>query len=281
MNIKFWGTRGSIPVPGKNTLKYGGNTPCVELRSGDHLLILDCGSGIRELGNRIIEDGHNKEIYLLISHYHWDHIQGVPFFKPLYRKEYKLLFYGLSTDEYSIESLLSSQMQPKNFPIRIEDVNADISYKNIYPDNKLTFGDLEITTYQANHPSITLVYKFVKKGKSFIYMTDNELREAQNKNSADYRNLVEFCSGCDYLVHDAMFDEISEKNSTGWGHSSNISLADFAIDAEVKNIVLFHYNPDYSDEKIDNLVEETQKYLKSKNSSANCIASKEGLEIKL
>jgi phosphoribosyl 1,2-cyclic phosphodiesterase len=281
MDIKFWGTRGSIPVPGKDTLKYGGNTPCVELRSDDHLIILDAGSGIRELGNKIIRDGSQDEIHILISHYHWDHIQGVPFFKPLYNKKYKLIFYGLSAEEYSIETLLSSQMEPRNFPIRIEDVNARIIYRNIFPDDNLNFGKLKITTYQANHPSTTLVYKFEKNNKSLIYMTDNELKYEQNKNSVEYKNLVEFCSGCDYLIHDAMFDELSEKNSKGWGHSSNISLAEFSIHAKVGHIVLFHYNPDYSDAKITALLNETKKYLKSKNSAIKCLASKEGLEITL
>jgi phosphoribosyl 1,2-cyclic phosphodiesterase len=279
MKIKFWGTRGSIPVPGKNTLKYGGNTPCVELLSEDHLIILDAGSGIRELGNELIKENRFKEIHILISHYHWDHIQGVPFFKPIYRSDYRLFFYGLSTAEYSLESLLSSQMQPKNFPIRIENVSALVEYKNIYPENNLHFNDLEITTFQANHPSVTLIYKIKKNGKSLVYMTDNELKYELNTNSVEYKDLVEFCSGCDYLIHDAMFDEVSESNSKGWGHSSNISLAEFSIHSNVKNIILFHYNPDYSDQKINDIVRETKKYLKFKKSSINCIASREGLEI--
>jgi phosphoribosyl 1,2-cyclic phosphodiesterase len=281
MKIKFWGTRGSIPVPGKNTIKYGGNTPCVEVRTEDHLIILDAGSGIRELGNAIVQDGLPKDIHILISHYHWDHIQGVPFFKPLYRNDYKIYFYGLSTNEYSLEHLLSRQMEPKNFPITIEDVAATVEFRNVFPENNLKFSDLEIITYQANHPSVTLVYKFTRDGKSFIYMTDNELKYEENTNSVEYDNLVKFCYGCDYLIHDAMFDALLEKNSKGWGHSSNISLAEFSIHANVKNILLFHYNPDYSDEKINSLLEETRKYLKSRKSDIICQAAMEGLEITL
>jgi phosphoribosyl 1,2-cyclic phosphodiesterase len=281
MNIRFWGTRGSIPVPGKSAAKYGGNTPCVELRSADNLFILDGGSGMRELGNKLIQENTVKDIHILISHYHWDHIQGIPFFKPLYNKNYNLVFYGLSTSHYSLEKLLSSQMAPEHFPISIEEVSASVQFRNIYPDDNLEFGELKITTYQANHPSVTLVYKFEKGNKSFIYMTDNELKFEQNKNSVEYKNLVEFCRGCDYLIHDAMFDEESEQNSRGWGHSSNISLAEFAIHCNTKNIVLFHYNPDYSDQKINTLLQETKKYFKSRKSLINCIASKEGLEIKL
>lgn len=279
MIIRFWGTRGSIPVPGKNTLKYGGNTPCVEICCGEDYIILDAGSGIRELGNEIIRKNDSKRIHIFLSHYHWDHIQGILFFKPLYDRRFEIFIYGLSTREYSVESLLRSQMDPKNFPITIDNVSASLFYRNIYPYNSIRIGSLEVMTYMANHSSPTLIYKFINNGKAIVYMTDNELKFEHEENKVEYKSLVELCSNCDYLIHDTMYDEISEMKNRGWGHSSNISLANFAVEANVKNILLFHYNPDYDDAKVESLQKETVNYLEQKGTEIGCLAAKEGMEV--
>lgn len=287
MYFKFWGTRGSIPVPGKNTLKYGGNTPCVEIRTkSNKLIILDAGSGIRELGNKLISNkNNNNDINVFISHYHWDHIQGLPFFSPLYKENSNITFYGNSVKGSNISDHLKNQMTSKYFPFPLEKVNANIKYKDIFPSETFNLDGMQIQTFLANHPSPTLTFKIIEDHKSLIYLTDNEINfEPEQKISIENlkkynKGLINFCEGADYLIHDAMYDEKSLYEKKGWGHSSNVLLAYFSIIAKIKNLILFHYNPDYSDDKIDQLLKETKNIFKEQNSSINCIAAKEGLEI--
>ncbi len=287
MEIKFWGTRGSIPVPGKNTLKYGGNTPCVEVKSaGGKTIILDGGSGIRELGNYIVKN-HSDEISIFISHYHWDHIQGIPFFAPLYDKTKSIVFYGLNSLGTGIEKLLKDQMNPNHFPVDFSQVSAKISFHEVSLKEHFEIDGVKVETFMVNHSSPALTYKLTEGSKSVIYMTDNEIKLNEG-NPDDFERLeelnhdtIKFCENANYLIHDAMYDEASIKSKKGWGHSSNISLAYFSILANVKNLVFFHYNPDFSDEKIDRMLEETKYFLTGKKSKINCLAAEEGLQIKI
>jgi phosphoribosyl 1,2-cyclic phosphodiesterase len=289
MIIKFWGTRGSVPVPGQNTVKYGGNTPCVELRTDDnHLIILDAGTGIRELGKSIINEKFKNHIDIFISHYHWDHIQGIPFFLPLYEKDYKITFYGQTSNGIEIETLLKSQMARNFFPIEIGEIRNDLNFRKINSDSSYSIGGSVLKTFMVKHSSPTLTFKIEQNGKNVVYMTDNELNFEidWDKNNFDelkkkYRDLIEFCRGADYLIHDAMYDQTLLEKKKGWGHSSNISVAYFALAAEVSNLIPFHYNPDYSDVKIDGMVGETVTLLKQQKSTIKCIAAREGLTIKI
>lgn len=282
MLIKFWGTRGSIPVPGEKTIKYGGNTPCVEIRHDDKIIILDAGSGLREFGNSL--NGHIKEFDILLTHYHWDHIQGIPFFKPLYKKENKITFYGITSNGVNVKKLLEDQMTHNYFPITISDTAAEVEYIELNVEDKFSLNSMEIETLAVNHPSPTLTYKIKCGDKSVVYMTDNELslKDLDKKDADNYhKKIVEFSYGCDYLIHDAMYEEHSVSSKKGWGHSGNLSLAEFALNAKVKNVILFHYNPDHTDEKIDQLLNETRSLLDSRNSGINCIGSADNLEIQL
>jgi phosphoribosyl 1,2-cyclic phosphodiesterase len=288
MYVKFWGVRGSVPVPGETTLKYGGNTPCVEIRtSDDKMIILDAGTGIRALGNFILDKDIRQSLNILLSHYHWDHIQGIPFFVPIYQKDRQITFYGIPGSENSIHKLLSSQMERDYFPIKIDEVAADIKFVHLKPNETFRLDGADIETYIVDHPSPTLTFKVTEKGKCVVYMTDNELDvKGADKNNLDdkikskNKDLIEFCSGCDYLIHDMMFDALL-KDKFGWGHSSYKALVHFAMMAEVKNLVFFHYNPDYTDQKIDEILEETISCVQKNGSELNCIAAKEGLTISL
>ncbi len=285
MYIKFWGTRGSIPVPGNNTLKYGGNTPCVELRtSNNKLIVLDAGSGLRELGKHLSKNGYEDSINILVSHYHWDHIQGIPFFLPLYDKRNKITFFGETSNGEKIKNILDSQMTSNYFPINLNEICANTSFQEVTVNNSYEINGVKVETLRANHSSPTITYKITDGDKCLVYMTDNELKLNDTNNEHNIseivelnKELVDFCSGCDYLIHDSMYDEISILGKKGWGHTGNVTLAHFSILSKVKNLILFHYNPDYTDDKIDKLLEETVSIVKSKNAELNCIASKEGM----
>lgn len=287
MYFRFWGTRGSIPVPGSNTLKYGGNTPCIELRTvNNKLIILDAGSGLREFGKVLSKSGNDNEIDIFVSHYHWDHIQGIPFFLPLYKEGNKITFYGETSDGKRIEQILSDQMAFNYFPIKIGEMSAHTTFREIEPSRMYELDNVKIETFRANHSSPTISFKIREGNKCIVYMTDNELKlKNSSHNSAEdilemNKGLVDFVSGCDYLIHDSMYDETSVVEKKGWGHSCNVTLAYFSILAKVKNIILFHYNPDFTDSKIDEQLKDTLAVFKKEGSNINCIASYEGLSIK-
>jgi len=289
MILKFWGTRGSIPVPGKNTLLFGGNTPCVEFRSDNNgITIIDCGSGLRELGNSLAGKEYPDNIDIFLSHYHWDHIQGLPFFKPLYDASKKINFFGMNSFGDGIKELLSYQMVPNHFPIKIEDLKAEISFTDIEAGNVYNSNGFIIETLKVVHPSPTLTFRIGYGDKSIVYMTDNEIILNSDSKSGDIsdkmfhmanKKLINFCAGCDYLIHDTMYEESLIAGKKGWGHSGNISLARFGVLAEAKNIVLFHYNPDYNDEKINNMLDDTISELSKISLKTKCLAAREGLEI--
>jgi len=289
MLLRFWGTRGSIPVPGNSTIKYGGNTPCVEIRSGDgQLIILDAGSGIRELGKQILQNKQQNSIHIFISHYHWDHIQGIPFFMPLYEKGKNITFYGEGCCGHKVKEILANQMTSNYFPINLDETGAASRFVDIDTNSVYRIGGVTVETRRANHSAPTIIFKITEGDKKLVYMTDNELNTRNSLNGSStseilekYKDLVEFCSDSDYLIHDSMYDEVSVLSKKGWGHTGNLTLAYFSILSKVKNLVLFHYNPDYCDEKIDDLLKETISVLNSENSAINCVASKEGMCIEL
>ncbi|HED05951.1 MAG TPA: MBL fold metallo-hydrolase [Ignavibacteria bacterium] len=287
MFIKFWGTRGSIPVPGRKTCKYGGNTPCVEIRiKDDEIIILDAGSGLRELGNYLQNTLNFSDIPILISHYHWDHIQGIPFFRPLFKKNNIITFYGLTIDDADVKSVLSNQMVPNHFPINISEFDAFVKFQTVNYNDSFNIKNVMVETYRSNHTADALTYKVKIGKKSLVYIPDNEILCGNSGKSYEYveieklnRKLIEFCKECDYLIHDSMYDENTVRKKKGWGHSSNISLAYFSIIAKVKHLILFHYNPDYNDSKIDALIDETDTFLKKEKSNIICIGAQEGLTI--
>lgn len=289
MFLKFWGTRGSIPVPGSSTLKYGGNTPCVEiLTKPGRLIILDAGSGIRELGKHLTKYTKQNRLDIFISHYHWDHIQGIPFFLPLFQNGNKITFYGQKLGRLNIKELISRQMSPLFFPVKLQDLNASIRFKDIAPGRTYKIDDVKIQSISANHSAPTMIYKITRKGKSIVYVTDNELitglpgsKDPMSDIALNNKKLIDFCRNCDYLIHDSMYDNQTVINKKGWGHSSNIALTYFSILAGVKNLVLFHFNPDYSDKKIDQLLKETKTIIKAQKSGMKCIAAQEGKSIEL
>ncbi len=288
MKIKFWGTRGSIPVPGLDTVKYGGNTPCVQVISDkNNIFVIDGGTGIRALGEELLQkypDG--TTVNILISHTHWDHIQGLLFFRPFYNKNFKINLFSNAMNGMTIEDIIKAQMHPSFFPVSPDVFDAEIKYHRIYPNEEYNFDDLTVKTINAHHSSGTLCFKVTNGRSSFAYMTDNEIYynttfEFPQKESILQNNeeLIKFARSVDYLIHDTTYLLKDYKAHIGWGHSNNISALLFAQLSEVKNLLLFHYDPLYKDDEVDKMFEETDNYRSEVECNVNCEPSYEGLVI--
>jgi len=290
MNIRFWGTRGSIASPGKSTVKYGGNTSCVEVRAGNQILIFDAGTGIRDLGNQLLKEFKSQPttVHLFISHTHWDHIQGFPFFMPAYNKNFQINVYGPPARDKSLKDLFKFQMDSEYFPVPLGSLNAQIIMHEVREPFRI--GDLLVTSFYMNHPAMTLAYKIFDGEKTFIYASDNEpyrytLHAARKDQlGSQYgaeldQKFIEFISGADFIVSEAQYTMEEYKTKIGWGHSPIESIVEFAIKANVKQLALYHHDPSHDDAAIDAIVNYAKKLLITQKSSVQCFGAAEGLEI--
>lgn len=285
MKIKFWGTRGSIPVPGKNTLKYGGNTPCLQITTNNgKIILLDAGSGIREFGNELLQNHLVNEIDIFISHTHWDHIQGLPFFGVLFNDDFKINIYLSKKGDKSLSEIIEGQINNYFFPISTEFLNAEILFHEVAEGDVIHIDDVAIDVKDVFHSLGTYAFKITENNSSIIYMTDNEIKYELNNGEISRESIIKlnqeligFCANTNYLIHDCMYSY--EDYKKGWGHSNHISLSIFSELAKIQNLILFHYDPDYTDTKIDKLLLDTKNLLGKMHSKINCIASYELLEI--
>jgi phosphoribosyl 1,2-cyclic phosphodiesterase len=257
--VRFWGTRGSIPTPGAHTARYGGNTSCVAV-SGlpEQLVILDAGSGIRLLGrelSRLATGVMNLDI--LLSHTHWDHIQGLPFFQPLNTKGNSVRIYGAAQAGVPLEEILDRQMDPVVFPVPLKALAADLRITEVSHGSFEIDGFL-VEAFRLRHPGTTLGYKLVpaKGGRTIAYLTDNELGAGGSYGvSSDWRaELVRFLGGVDTLIHDGMYSEAMIESRAGWGHSTPEQAVALAREARCRRLVLFHHEPEHDDAAIDALL---------------------------
>ncbi len=279
MKITFWGVRGSIPCPGPHTSKYGGNGACIELRAGDddQLIIIDAGSGIRELGNHLMQHELPKgpiQAKLLLSHTHWDHIMGFPYFVPIYVPGTKLDVYGPVTfEEDPLEDVVGGQMKYRYFPINVGELASDIKYDRMKEESGVDLGGgLILSTKFLNHPITALGYRFEYKGKVFctcydhepyrnLFITDpddpdyDEAMAYEGEEVAKEQNdaIKEFFAGADLLVHDTQYTKEEYATKVGWGHSFFEHAIEAAADAGVKKLALFHHDPDRTDDQVDEL----------------------------
>jgi phosphoribosyl 1,2-cyclic phosphodiesterase len=288
MYIKFWGARGSIPVSGPQFIKYGGDTSCVEIRTkNDEVIIVDTGTGIRGLGNKLIAE-KKKRIHIIFTHAHWDHIIGFPFFKPLYMSGTRIVLAGCSDSQEAIKNILSDVMEPPFFPVKLSELKSTVHFAGTCQES-ITIDSITILPINLNHPNNAIGYKFVEDNKSFVYLTDNEIgftvpgsKELafRHPGSMDYPDYVRFSRAADLLVHDAEYthDEY-HKNRISWGHSCSRDVIDLAIDAGVKRLGLCHLNQDRSDSEVDAMVDDCVSILKSKDSKMDCEAISQGHEI--
>ena len=278
MIIRCWGARGSIPVSGKDYLRYGGNTTCLEIRNNrDDILLVDAGSGIREAGNSFLADGR-RDFTLLLTHAHWDHIMGFPFFKPLYRHDATINIWGCPFAQDSIREMLARVMFAPYFPIKYDDIHANVTYAEICIET-YQLGDLTITPIALSHPNQGTGYKFSEAGKSFVFLTDNELG-LQHEGGLSYDNYIEFCRGADLLIHDAEYLDEEYPKRRGWGHSTIEQATSLALDAGVKQLGLFHHNQERIDTEVDNLVALSRRIIRERKSSLECFAVHQAMELK-
>jgi phosphoribosyl 1,2-cyclic phosphodiesterase len=270
MYIKSWGSRGSIPVSGSNYLKYGGDTTCIEIRSSnDDVIIIDSGTGIRRLGNQLIRE-EKFNYHLVYTHAHWDHLMGFPAFKPLFLQNTCIKVYRCPFPDDYIEKMLSKIIMPPNFPVKYSDLKAKIYYTSGCPE-KFKIGSLEIEPISLNHPDGGCGYKFTENGKTFVFLTDNELGY-DHPGGLSTEDYINFCSGADLLIHDAEYSEKEYVSKKSWGHSTYTDALQLALKSKVGALGLFHLNSERTDEEMDTILSDCKRIIKSNNSALKCIA---------
>jgi phosphoribosyl 1,2-cyclic phosphodiesterase len=284
--LRFWGTRGSIPTPGPRTARYGGNTACVSIAGPEgRLVILDAGSGLRPLGHELMSGpSHAISADILLSHTHWDHIQGLPFFKPLSAVGNTFCIFGANQQGVALEEILRRQMDPMVFPVPLRALAAAIQVREI-TEGDVDLPDFVVRAFRLRHPGTTLGYRLVPAagGRDIAYLTDNELGDgAGYPVPTDWRaRLVEFLAGTDTLIHDAMYSEQIIKARCGWGHSTPRQAVVLAAQAGCRRLILFHHEPEHDDDDLDRLLEDTRAFAAREGGSLEVDAATEGMELTL
>jgi phosphoribosyl 1,2-cyclic phosphodiesterase len=284
--LTFWGTRGSIPTPGPHTARYGGNTACISVTGSDgRLVILDAGSGLRPLGHDLMRD--RKETLkadILLSHTHWDHIQGLPFFKPLSVRGNSLCVFGAAQDGVALEEILGRQMDPMVFPVPLKALAASIRVEDI-ADGHFEMDGFRVDAFRLRHPGTTLGYRVapLDGGRELAYLTDNELGAGGHYDLPDTwrAGLIERLSGVDTLIHDAMYAESMIAARAGWGHSTPAEAVDLASESGCRQLVLFHHEPEHNDDDIDTMLASARAYAKDRAPGLTVVAAAEGATLSL
>lgn len=303
MRIKFWGVRGSIPCPGAETVRYGGNTACIEIyiESINRRIIIDAGSGIRQLGNNLMaghagKNGVQAEVFL--THTHWDHIMGFPFFMPLYLPDSQITIYGPATyEEETLEEVLSGQWTYRYFPVRHEELSSNIQYKELKEGEYDLGQGLQLRTKYLNHPLLCLGYRFEFQGKVFctaydtepfsnVFTTDPDdpsydaamAAEGRLAAEEENQNIESFIQGADMLLYDAQYTQAEyDQSRKGWGHSPIEHAIAVSKRNQVKNLILFHHDVMRTDDELDSLSE--QHCMPDRNEGMKTVFAREGMQI--
>jgi phosphoribosyl 1,2-cyclic phosphodiesterase len=274
MEITFWGVRGSIASPGPDTIGVGGNTSCVEVRCGSQTIILDAGTGIRRLGDKLMSEGA-VEATMLLSHLHWDHIQGIPFFVPAYVPSSRLQVVGGTNGVMSLRDALAHQMTAPVFPVRLDELGAKMDWREVRPGERFDVGDVEVRVAKQNHPGGSYAYRLDYKGKSVVYATDTEHYACVDP------ALYALAKDADVLIYDSQYtpEEYRGANAgsskVGWGHSTYVAGVELARAAGVGQYVLFHHDPRRSDAAVEDIERKTRELF------PHAVAAREGLKLDL
>jgi phosphoribosyl 1,2-cyclic phosphodiesterase len=286
MILKFWGVRGSIPTPSEDTVRFGGNTSCVSVDLGpDNVVILDAGTGIRLLGNAIMQRKEKPKMDMFLSHVHWDHIQGFPFFGPGYQAGYHIDVYGRGKADNTLGEILAGQMEGPNFPVSLHQLGAQFTYTDITPGSTVAIRDskgavsAKVSCVQGRHPNGVLVYRIddLRTGKALVYATDTE-HYPERMDAA----IAELAKDADLLIYDGMYTpEDYEAKYKGWGHSTWEKGFQLARHAGVKKYVVFHHDPNHGDDFLEKYETEVQEKCRKENPSLDVAFARERMEINL
>ncbi|PYK97717.1 MAG: hypothetical protein DME19_15295 [Verrucomicrobia bacterium] len=293
--LKFWGVRGSIPTPGPGTVQYGGNTSCVEVRADGEIIILDAGSGIRRLGLSLAQEFKDQpiDLTLLITHTHWDHIQGFPFFVPAYNPENKLRILGYEGARNGLYSTLTYQMESPYFPVSLQHMPGNIDVTEL-KELEFSVGKVRVKAAFVNHPGVCVGYRLFSSAGSIAYLPDNEpfqrMRshpggqetsdrlEALKYASDQDQKIIEFLKDADVLIIDSQYDDAEYQSHVGWGHGCVEDVVALALFAKVRQLFLFHHDPDHDDAQISKMLGWARQLVAMQGESLAVDAAREGLE---
>jgi len=302
VRVRFWGVRGSFPVPGKTTNRYGGNTSCVEVcPSGGPTIIIDAGTGLRKLGKELMQGECGQgtgSLHLLVSHTHWDHIQGLPFFAPVYQKGNRLHVYARQRDQH-LRTVFASQTETPYFPVPFNRVEADVSFRELVEGARFEIGPVTVSCTRLNHPWIAMAYRLECDGVAIAYVTDtapfrdiliehefihtpprlgDPLKADDAAKLAAMRDgVVRLCEGADLVIYDTQFTPEEYAMRPHWGHSCPDDAAEIALAAGARALALFHYDPTRTDEQIDAILAEC----KGRTRGLEILASAESLALEV
>jgi phosphoribosyl 1,2-cyclic phosphodiesterase len=263
LQLKFWGVRGSIPTPQPENLGFGGNTTCIEVRlPNDEVIVIDGGTGLRYLGMSLMKEFANQKLSLrvLMTHFHWDHIQGIPFFAPLYLPDNQISFYSDRPAE-RIQDILEGQMSSPYFPVRFEHMAAKRRFFQIDPE--LRVGDLTIRTFPMNHPQGASGYRLERNGAVIVHASDLEHGDKKYE-----RILLDHAQNADVLIYDAQYTPEEYESKQGWGHSTWMEAVRTAKEANVKQLILFHHDPGHEDRFMEQIVQDARKHFENTEAAA-------------
>ena len=301
--VRFWGVRGSIPCPGRNTVEFGGNTTCLEIRAGQKLIIVDLGTGVKPLGDYLIANDLKNgllDVDILISHTHWDHIMGFPMFTPIFIRDANLRIRGpVSYNDETLASIIEDQLSYRYWPVRQSELAAKIDYQELKETTVDIGGGVKLTTKYLNHPILCLGYRFEYEGKTIVTAFDHEpfrnlfptdpkdpsydeevAQEGEATVKEENAKIIKFFSEADILVHDTQYSAIELEKHLGWGHSSYENAIEAACQAKVKKLVLFHHDPNSSDETLESL-EKQYKNKAWEESKLDTVMAREGLVLEI
>ncbi len=285
MKVRFWGVRGSIPTPSQETVRYGGNTSCVSVDFGENLVIFDAGTGIRLLGNAILQGKTKPKMDMFLSHVHWDHIQGFPFFGPGYAAGFRIDVHGRGKADNTLGQILAGQMEGPNFPVSLNQLGAEFTYSDLLPGQSVDILGPDgspvarMDCVNGNHPNGVLVYRLngLKSGRSVVYATDTEHRPKGMD-----QGIAGLAKGADLLIYDGMYTpEEYDSKYRGWGHSTWEKGFEIACHAEVKRYVVFHHDPNHDDAFLEGYEAEVKAKCARQSPDMEVLFAREGMEIPL